>query len=230
MSMRLRSAFAALLVVLVTSHTSSAAIQTFFDQAAFNTAVASNGLTAAPIVNFDGETTGAKGLNYSLGGIGFGLATGTTELAVNSLAPSLLTNALGMDDALFPEFGNTDTLTLTLPAGTQALALNVLISTDFPQDIVNFATLTYGGVSLSTGDGTAVATPAGAGINSYFFGILATTLGEASATATLSATGSSFYYLDNVQIASIAAVPEPNSWALAIGAGTVFFGRRRRRD
>lgn len=223
MSLRTTSLVLAALTSVFVQGTASAALQTYFTLASYNAAVAGlgSGIGVSAPINFDSLAPGARGLSFSTGGATFGIASG--GLRIHAGTTTTANNFLGFDDVIDPEFGGTDPLTITLPAGTRAISLNV-ISEQIP-DFTNLASLSVGSTSIDTAAVNGIAIPS-TNFQSFFLGIVGTTPADAFTAASLTFNGSGFFgRVDDVRFA---AVPEPTSLALLGVASLLGLSRRRK--
>jgi hypothetical protein len=210
----------AALVFYVFPAAGNAAMVTYTDPSAYFAQIAAQSLTETGFTNFDSTGPGALGTSFMAGGIQF---TSPIAMSIANGTTSSGSFFLGLDSLLNPDFQTGDQITLTMPANTRAVSLNVI--TDTPPDLTAFASLTVNGQG-------AIMVPGGTeltgGFRSYFLGLINDSADIGSAVIDFSGTGLAFYRVDDVSIAGLAAIPEPSS-LLLVATGLMPFLRRRTR-
>jgi hypothetical protein len=236
MKFRLASCCLALFVAVSAVGSLQAGFTPYFTQADFQNAINSGGLITTANIDFNSLATGSLGgPSFSTSGVGFSVPVANgINLSINNDPPAT-SKYLGSDDLFNAgDFAGSDVLTITMPAGSRGIGLNIITIGDISlQDASNNQILTVGGGLASTNTSTAGAqanaTNLGVSPNNYssfFLGLLGTSgAGDAITVATISGiNATNFYRVDNV---IVAAVPEPSSLMLAGFAGVMCLARRR---
>jgi PEP-CTERM motif len=212
------SIFWVALVSCVFPSIGKAAIVTYTDPAAYLAQLASLSLTETGFTNFDSMSTGTMGTSFTAGGIGF---TSSVSMGIHNGTTSSPSQFLGINNMAFPDFETGQQVTLTLPANSRAVSLRII--TETPPDALAFASLTVNGSgAISTSGGAML----DGNFRSYFLGVIDNSSQFGSAVVDFGGTGLGFYRIDDVGVAALASVPEPNSLILLVAGMGLFFRRK----
>jgi hypothetical protein len=213
--------FPAVLALLTIPKIASAALTLYVDPVAYSAKLTSLAYANTVMANFESSGAGAIGTSFIENGIGF---SSPSPMRVSSGVTSSPSFFLGYDDNIVPEFQAGDQFSIALPANSNAISMRVI--SDTIPDVLSFASMTVDGLAVNTmGAGAALS----GSFRSYFLGIVNDS-GTIS-NATVGFTGAGFYRIDDVGVASLAAVPEPSSFVLvATFAMTALVQRRLQRS
>ncbi len=212
------SLFLAALVVFAFPSAGNAALVTYTDPVAYLNHVVALSLTNTGFTNFDSLVEGPVGNSFIAGGIQF---TSPSSMRIASGTTSSPSFFLGFNDVI-PEFATGDQFTITLPANSRAVSLQIITKT--VPDALAFASLTVGGASVDMVPG---GLPLVDGFSSYFVGIVSSAADIGSAVVEFKGTGFGLYRADDVGAVGLTAVPEPSSLVLVAVVCMSSFTRRR---